>query len=432
MATCLNLICKLKKSTRLFCSVSIKQPNGNCGYSSDVGSYEPYDNQNERRSSVRSIPLNSELHEVLMHSKPDNPPISKLTQVSILGLPNAGKSTLANQIMKWKICTVSKKVHTTRKNCRAILVEDDTQIVFLDTPGLIGKKEMQRHKLEKSLLVDPENSLIDSNLLLYVHDVSCKRTRWKIDPKVLKLLYKYQEKEAVLVLNKIDLIRDKLRILDLTDELTEGVVGGIESNKSTRLTLKRKKRSEVDKEELFKKMEDEKEKSVAGIKRLEEAVDHKNLSDDELFERVKDLKGWRNFSSVFMVSALEDDGVDDLREYLVKSAKPSPWRYSSSLVTDIDPKEIVLQTVKEKLLDHLPMELPYVISPRIEFWDVSPSGLLSLVLSLRPKSKHWVKLIVGSGGARIKQISQEAEQDLRNTFRYDVRLKIIVEDPKSK
>ena len=52
---------------------------------------------------------------------------------------------------------------------------------------------------------------------------------------------------------------------------------------------------------------------MAGMKRLEEAVDHKNLSDDELFERVKDLKGWRNFSSVFMVSALEDDGVDDLR-----------------------------------------------------------------------------------------------------------------------
>ena len=70
------------------------------------------------------------------------------------------------------------------------------------------------------------------------------------------LFFEFIEMFSFILEFKIDLIRDKLRILDLTDELTEGVVGGIESNKSTRLTLKRKKRSEVDKEELFKKMED--------------------------------------------------------------------------------------------------------------------------------------------------------------------------------
>jgi len=91
----------------------------------------------------RRIPVQSALQKELIHKSPESVPSSKLLQVSVIGDPNAGKSTLVNQLVGWKTCAVSSKVHTTRKMSRSILMDDDnsTQVVFLDTPGLVGVSE---------------------------------------------------------------------------------------------------------------------------------------------------------------------------------------------------------------------------------------------------------------------------------------------------
>lgn len=84
-----------------------------------------------------------------------------LLKVAIIGLPNAGKSSLINVLMDrqvlstnfvqvsfmfhvLQVCPVSRKVHTTRKRSRAILTNDNVQIIFLDTPGLTNEKEQNR------------------------------------------------------------------------------------------------------------------------------------------------------------------------------------------------------------------------------------------------------------------------------------------------
>lgn len=69
----------------------------------------------------------------------------KLLKLAVVGVPNAGKSTFINNLMDRKVCATSPKVHTTRARARAILNEGDSQIVFVDTPGIVSEQERNRY-----------------------------------------------------------------------------------------------------------------------------------------------------------------------------------------------------------------------------------------------------------------------------------------------
>uniref|UniRef100_A0A8C4ZJP2 GTPase Era, mitochondrial n=1 Tax=Gadus morhua TaxID=8049 RepID=A0A8C4ZJP2_GADMO len=128
--------------------------------------------------------------------------ISLVLKVAIVGSPNAGKSTLSNQLLGRKVFAVSKKVHTTRSKTLGVLTEDDTQIILLDTPGLTTASKVKRHNLESSLLSDPWSTVKEADLMLVMVDVADKWACEKLDLEVLKVLAKHPEVPAVLVLNK--------------------------------------------------------------------------------------------------------------------------------------------------------------------------------------------------------------------------------------
>ncbi|KAB0793868.1 hypothetical protein PPYR_13488 [Photinus pyralis] len=67
-----------------------------------------------------------------------------LVKVAVIGMPNAGKSTFINYLMDRKVCPTSSKVHTTRTKASAIFTHGNTQIVFLDTPGLVNNNVRRR------------------------------------------------------------------------------------------------------------------------------------------------------------------------------------------------------------------------------------------------------------------------------------------------
>ena len=87
--------------------------------------------------------------------------------VNIVGNPNVGKSTLMNQLVGERISIATFKAQTTRHRIMGIVNEDDAQIVFSDTPGVLKPN----YKLQESMLAFSESALQDADVLLYVTDV---------------------------------------------------------------------------------------------------------------------------------------------------------------------------------------------------------------------------------------------------------------------
>ena len=136
--------------------------------------------------------------------------------VSLIGPPNAGKSTLMNTLVGQKVSIVTPKVQTTRSRIRGIAMHDYAQVVFVDTPGIFVPKR----RLDRAMVNAAWQGADDSDLVVLVHDVA----RSKIDEdtaRIVETLAKDNIK-AVLVLNKIDLVSPE-RLLERAEELSQKV-----------------------------------------------------------------------------------------------------------------------------------------------------------------------------------------------------------------
>jgi GTPase len=130
--------------------------------------------------------------------------------VSLIGLPNAGKSTLLNGLVGRKLAIVADKPQTTRTSVQGVLTLPEAQMIFLDTPG-IHKADSQ---LNKRLMDTVRASLEERDLLLYVADAA--RTVGEEDRRAIDMIRK-TETPVVLVLNKIDMVKEKARLLPVIE-----------------------------------------------------------------------------------------------------------------------------------------------------------------------------------------------------------------------
>jgi small GTP-binding protein len=334
----------------------------------------------------------------------------RLSRVVIIGTPNVGKSTLTNQLVGWKISSVSQKVHTTRHKVIGVIVEDETQVEFLDTPGVVTRKHCAKHKLESTFISDPQTSVDVANIIAVVCDTSNQRERERLNPGILKLLQKHLNKESILILNKIDKIREKRKLLDITTRLTCGVVGGISSVKSIQRPLVNANRdSKKNLEKIFEKTE------------RKQNFDLSEENNDENEEKI----GWNRFSRVFMVSALNGDGIEDIRQYFLDRARFEPWIYHRSQVTDQSPHELLKTTLREKCLDLLRQEIPYKINFVITMWELDPMGNLYVAVDVLCPQR-FQSLVIGPKGQNISALVRSTRESLSNTFHCEVSLKLIV------
>lgn len=130
--------------------------------------------------------------------------------VALIGRPNAGKSTLLNRLVGEKIAAVSNKPQTTRHKIKGIVTLKDGQIVFIDTPGV--------HKpgflLNRRMMSSVHDALLSVDLVVLMRDASVSTGNG--DRFVLELV-KESANPSILVLNKIDKIQDKAKLLPLIE-----------------------------------------------------------------------------------------------------------------------------------------------------------------------------------------------------------------------
>ena len=130
--------------------------------------------------------------------------------VSILGRPNAGKSTLLNALIGEKIAIVTDKPQTTRTTIQGVLSTDQAQIVFVDTPGIHKSDTL----INKRMMETVRAALNDRDLLLFLVDSSLDFR--EADRRAVDLVKKTNT-PTILVLNKIDLLKEKGCLLALID-----------------------------------------------------------------------------------------------------------------------------------------------------------------------------------------------------------------------
>lgn len=279
----------------------------------------------------------------------ENSPNFKSGYAALIGRPNAGKSTLLNRLVGEKIAAVSNKPQTTRHKIQGIVTLETGQIVFVDTPGV--------HKpgflLNRRMMSAVHDALFSVDVVVLMRDASVSTGNG--DRFVLDLV-KDSNKKAILVLNKIDKIKDKNSLLPLIESYA----------------------NEYD------------------------------------------------FAEIIPVSALRGEAVEILLNEIIKHLPEGAPIFSEDEMTDQPVRAIVAEMVREKILEKTGEEIPYVTAVVTEMFDESNPDLPKIFCAIYVERPSQKKIIIGKGGAKIKEIGERARRDIEKLLGRQVFLKLFV------
>ncbi len=142
---------------------------------------------------------------------------TKAGYVAIIGKPNAGKSTLMNSIIGTKLSIVTAKPQTTRKRILGIYSEDNVQVVFLDTPGIINPK----YEMQKTMMGYVDKSVEESDAILVLIDLTKFENFESYFSSELTDVLKKSIRPKILLINKIDTYKDVKDVLPLIKSISE-------------------------------------------------------------------------------------------------------------------------------------------------------------------------------------------------------------------
>lgn len=124
--------------------------------------------------------------------------------VAIIGKPNSGKSTLLNAIIGTQLAAVTSKPQTTRKRVLGIYSNNNSQIVFLDTPGLLTPK----YKMQARMMEYVQTSINEADCVLCIYDITKYQKENPLPKQLIQAIDAIKPKKIILAINKIDALKD--------------------------------------------------------------------------------------------------------------------------------------------------------------------------------------------------------------------------------
>lgn len=145
----------------------------------------------------------------------DKPKAQHAGFVALLGAPNAGKSTLLNQLVGRKLAIVSPRPQTTRLCLKGVLTEGDTQIAFIDTPGVFAPQR----RLDRAMVRAAWQAQDDADALVFVIDAARQGGAAGRETEAIFETLRERGLKVIVALNKIDAMRNKSALLPLAEKI---------------------------------------------------------------------------------------------------------------------------------------------------------------------------------------------------------------------
>jgi GTP-binding protein Era len=150
------------------------------------------------------------------------------------------------------------------------------------------------------------------------------------------------------------------------------------------------------------------------------------MSRADLLPLAERLNGEDRFQQVFMVSALNGDGIDDVAEWAAARMPEGPWLYPEDQAADIPSRLMAAEITREKLYLRLHDELPYAIAVETEKWEERRDGSVKIDQIVYVQREGQKAIVLGKGGQTIKTIGELARRELESLFGRRVHLFLFV------
>jgi GTP-binding protein Era len=277
----------------------------------------------------------------------------KSSFIAVCGAPNAGKSSLVNYIVGTKVSIVSPRPQTTRVNIRGILTEGDTQLVFVDTPGIMNPHDDRQEKMVKNAW----DGVNEVEAIMFVVDAEKGIT--DLSRAIIEKL-KVRSTNIIAVVNKIDLI----------DRETQAKLA------------------------------------------------------QELFD-------FGIFKELFVTSVNKSRGIEDLVNYLLKTATDQPWAYPDDQISDANDRFLAEEVTREKIFYLMREEIPYGVDVETESYKEDDKKGITIHQVIHVAKDAHKKIIIGDNADMIKKIGQNSRYELTKLLGKKVHLFLHVKVAKS-
>jgi GTP-binding protein Era len=281
---------------------------------------------------------------------------------AVIGAPNAGKSTLTNRLVGAKVSIVTQKVQTTRFPVRGVSMAGESQIVLIDTPGIFAP----RRRLDRAMVRSAWGGAADAEVIVHLVDVQA----------------------ALAVDEGGGKAADRRAAQDV-----ETIIEGLKAAGKTAILALNK---------------------IDGVKR------------ERLLAVAQRLFETGAYSEVFMISAADGSGVDDLKARLAELMPEGPFLYPEDQTADLPVRLLAAEVTREKLYLRVHEELPYAAAVETTAFEEKKDGSARIEQTIYVERESQRPIILGKGGQTLKWIGQKSREELIELLERKIHLFLTV------